>query len=670
MKRCPECRRDYFDDSLLYCLDDGAALLEGPSSGSDGKTAILDSDSNPFGTEKTRLIGRDSAEQVKASSSSPGLSGGIGKTRGSVAVIGGLVVVAVLGAGWALWKYFGKNDAPGPLLKNFALTRLTTSGRAEEATISPDGKYVVYLDMEEDGDRGLWIKQVATGDTIPIVPATKGNVLKGTTFSSDGNFVYYLFTDRTRRPSLYQVSSLGGTPKKISEVCDSAVAVSPDGQRLAFLRYESHTKANYMTAKSDGTDEKVLTSLEGSEWFSSAGASWSPDGKTIAVAAGITKEGVDAYRLIGIDVGDGSIRELSNKRWIEAGRVVWMPDGESLILTGTERVSEMGPQLWQVAYPSGSAAKLTNEIIPRDDTSLGVTSDGKTIVSATVQRLSRIEALPAGGQGSPTILSTTPANFDGFLGLGTLADGRIVFSSADGGQLDIWIMNSDGSGRRKLTSDPHWDGHLSVSPDGRYVLFKSNRPNGDAVPRLWRMNTDGTNLVQLAERTDSSPMVSPDGQQVIFASWTVAENTSALRRIPIDGGEAVRLSDYPVSEASYSPDGKWIGAYYSDASASRWKFGILPSEGGNLVRSFEFPSFQYEWVRFTPDGKYLSFIGAPPDPSNIWLQPFEGGEPRKLTDFRSEYIFRHEWSRDGRTLYLVRGRPSNDVVLQTTVQAE
>ncbi|HEY2866310.1 MAG TPA: hypothetical protein VGJ02_04405 [Pyrinomonadaceae bacterium] len=31
MKRCPACRRDYFDDSLLYCLDDGSALLEGPT---------------------------------------------------------------------------------------------------------------------------------------------------------------------------------------------------------------------------------------------------------------------------------------------------------------------------------------------------------------------------------------------------------------------------------------------------------------------------------------------------------------------------------------------------------------------------------------------------------------------------------------------------------------
>jgi TolB-like protein/Tfp pilus assembly protein PilF len=41
MKLCPECRRDYYDDSLLYCLDDGAALLEGPASGSEPATAIL-----------------------------------------------------------------------------------------------------------------------------------------------------------------------------------------------------------------------------------------------------------------------------------------------------------------------------------------------------------------------------------------------------------------------------------------------------------------------------------------------------------------------------------------------------------------------------------------------------------------------------------------------------
>src|SRR6476660_3444745 len=41
MKRCPECRRDYFDDSLVYCLDDGTALLEGPASGNEAATALF-----------------------------------------------------------------------------------------------------------------------------------------------------------------------------------------------------------------------------------------------------------------------------------------------------------------------------------------------------------------------------------------------------------------------------------------------------------------------------------------------------------------------------------------------------------------------------------------------------------------------------------------------------
>ena len=47
MKRCPECRRDYFDETLLYCLDDGTALLDGPASGNEPLTAILHETAQP-----------------------------------------------------------------------------------------------------------------------------------------------------------------------------------------------------------------------------------------------------------------------------------------------------------------------------------------------------------------------------------------------------------------------------------------------------------------------------------------------------------------------------------------------------------------------------------------------------------------------------------------------
>jgi len=246
-----------------------------------------------------------------------------------------------------------------------------------------------------------------------------------------------------------------------------------------------------------------------------------------------------------------------------------------------------------------------------------------------------------------------------------MPQGRIVFSSVEDGQSDIRIMNADGSGRQRLTSDVFADGLPAASPDGRQVVFTSNRPNGGTVFRLWRMDIDGGNLIQLTAGNGYMPHVSPDGRWVVYVSWSAAEGMASLWKVSIDGGEPTRLTDYPSSEPSYSPDGQWIACYAKadPAKPNDWHYSIIPAAGGRPVRRFDFPGFQYQFVRWTPDSRHLSYIGAPPDPSNIWLQPATGGEPRKLTDFKSDYIFRHAWSADGKTLALVRGRGSSDVVL-------
>src|SRR6476659_4214763 len=59
MKRCPECLRDYYDDSLLYCLDDGSPLLEGPASTNEPPTAILPGRDQLLSEPSTRLFGSD-----------------------------------------------------------------------------------------------------------------------------------------------------------------------------------------------------------------------------------------------------------------------------------------------------------------------------------------------------------------------------------------------------------------------------------------------------------------------------------------------------------------------------------------------------------------------------------------------------------------------------------
>jgi eukaryotic-like serine/threonine-protein kinase len=584
--------------------------------------------------------------------------------RGIFMVVAAFLAAAA-GVGYALYNFTrALKPGPPPIFQNATPSHVTTSGTAQDASISPDGKYIVYLEAAEDGSRSLVIRQTATGTTIPIVPPTKGNVLKHTSFSPDGNFVYYYFSDRTKRGSLYRVSSVGGTPKKVVDLCDSSAAVTPDGKKIAYMRWEGHTQSSIVLANADGTNERVIATLDGDEWFSDLGPAWSPDGKTIATVAGVTTDGVEGVRLIGIDVQTGATRELSPKRWVEAGRVVWMPDSTAFMLTAMERTDEMRLQVWRVSYPSGEANRVTNDAYGYDD-SLGVTADGRTLVVVTKKVFSRIENLPAGDTSRLNRLTASEANQEGFHGFDVAPNGRIVFSSFEGGQFDLWSMNADGGGRQQLTSDKYLDGYPAVSPDGRYIVFQSNRPSGSVTAGLWRIDIDGGNPVQLAERADFPPHISPDSRWVIYSYWSPSKNIQSILRVSIEGGEPVQVTQYPSAGPSYSPDGEWVVCYYlnEQIKPSVWRYAVIPASGGRPIRQFDFPAFQYQWVRWTPDGRHLSFIGTPPDPSNIWLQPTDGGDPRKLTDFKTDYIYRHAWSRDGKTLTLSRGRPTFDVVL-------
>jgi Tol biopolymer transport system component len=293
-----------------------------------------------------------------------------------------------------------------------------------------------------------------------------------------------------------------------------------------------------------------------------------------------------------------------------------------------------------------------------------VTADGHTIVTTANQRVSQIWTVPASGDVRAAKQITSGAGQDGYHGLDWTPDGRLVFSSNDGGQSDIWSMNADGSNRKQITSDAYRDEALAVSPDGRYVVFETNRQKTNR-PHLWQMDLDGGNLKQLTEVEDQAPHISPDGRQVVYAAWNLSQGSS-MWQVSIDGGVPVQLTDYFIQVPTFSPDGNWIAfSYYDDqVTPKRWRNAIIPATGGGKpVKLFDRPSFDYQHLQWTPDGRSLSYIGAPAHPSNIWLQPVAGGEPKKLTDFKSDLIYRHVWSRDGKLIALARGSGMSDVML-------
>jgi Tol biopolymer transport system component len=68
-------------------------------------------------------------------------------------------------------------------------------------------------------------------------------------------------------------------------------------------------------------------------------------------------------------------------------------------------------------------------------------------------------------------------------------------------------------------------------------------------------------------------------------------------------------------------------------------------------------------VRWSPDSHALTYIVTRDGVSNIWSQSIDGGQPRQLTRFTSDQIFRFALSRDGKLLACERGQDINDIVL-------
>ena len=544
------------------------------------------------------------------------------------------------------------------------ITRLTTTGKIAGAAISPDGKIVAYI-VNEAGQRSLWVRQVATSRTLQIVEPAEVDYF-GCTLSPDGNYAYYVI-GKANNPvrELYQVSVLGGAPKKIMTDVDSSVTFSPDGKHFAFMRGEP-TKAEYgiFIADADGLGERRLAARKLPEFYEFP--AWSPDGKTIAVSAGNTSAGKE-MTIVAINVEDGTERPLTNEKWLATTQLVWLRDGSGLITSAVDRDSRL-QQLWHVSYPDGARRRLTNDL--NNYAGISLASDTGDLVTVRYDQSSNIWVVPNAADTQSRALRNNGSAVEAteakqitsgaakYYGGSWTPDGRLVYASDASGNRDLWIMDQDGSNQQQLTSDAGDNVSPVVSPDGRYIVFVSDRK--DVRHTLWRIDIDGGNVKQLTGGSyDRNPVFSPDGKWVIYAS--MGNTHPNLWKVSIDGGEAIKLTDKFSVAPVVSPDGKTIACYYWDEKPdTQLGIALIPFEGGQPIKMISLPS---ALVRWTPDGSALTYIDSRGGVANIWSQPVDGGKPTQLTNFKSDLIFTFEWSRDWKQLACARGIMTSDVIL-------
>jgi Tol biopolymer transport system component len=237
-----------------------------------------------------------------------------------------------------------------------------------------------------------------------------------------------------------------------------------------------------------------------------------------------------------------------------------------------------------------------------------------------------------------------------------MPDGRVVYTVSTPGKTDLFIINADGTNSRPLTSDAILNGFPSVSTDGRFIVFVSNRTG---APHIWRMDSDGTNPKQITNGiAEIFPVVSPDGQ------WIVFQGISDLRlwKVPIDGGTPTRLNDKLASQPAISPDGKLVACRYREAELSPFKLGVISFATGETLKTIDMPLSNSN-LHWSADGRAVLYADRRGGVSNIWSQPIDGAPAKQLTFFNTDQIFLFDRSPDGKKMVLVRGNVSNDVVL-------
>lgn len=648
MKRCPECRRDYYDDTLLYCLDDGNSLLEGPASVDEPATAILDITAQPIEADTHAQI-----TTAVPTSVLPSGGGSVSKRGFDRRLLAAPVLLIIIGgAVFGVFKLFIWRETPEGLSNaaNMRITRVTATGKANRAAISPDGNYIVHS-MADAGKQSLWIRQTATGSNVQIL-APAAVIYWGITFSHDGNYVYFVSRDvGAGTGTLARIPVLGGAPSTLITDVDSPVTFSPDGQQMAFIRWNQRPENNtgLWIANADGSGERPLAFRTRPQGIIGAPA-WSPDGKVIACVMGGLDAAGSYLTVIAISVADGEQHAFTTQRWSmlgsQNGRLGWI-GADTLVINAPEQGHGDNAQLWQISYPGGQTHQLTRDLNDYDDVS--ITRDGGSLVTVQSDRQTNLWlAAEADARQARQLTFGKGSNGEG---LSWTPDNRIVFVSQVSGNQEIWIMSAAGGDQKQLTNDPQADILPAVSPDGRYIVFLTGR---SGILSLWRMNMDGSGPKQLSgkEARIFQPLIGTDSRSVIFR----AEDNNTWK-VPIDGGE-------PEPAKAGDGDGRWAGLGYSPKDADGISRRNLTVWQGGEPQRFEIPQTVANInPRFRSDGSAVYYVDAPTGVSNIWSYFLDGGQPKQVTNFQSEQIFAFAYSPDGKQIAVTRGSQTNDVVL-------
>jgi serine/threonine protein kinase len=591
-----------------------------------------------------------------ASSQSSAALAAVRQNKLGTGLTAAFVVLLIAAAAYGIYSFVTHNR-PAPF-QNFTVTKVTDTGDAVTAALSPDGKYILSM-MRNNGLTSLWLRNVPTNSNTQVQPAAEV-YYNGLRFSPDGNYFYFVRSDpgNPELKFLYRSALLGGTPQKLASDVDSNITFSPDGHRYAFIRNDNPDPGKYrlILRSADSGEETVLASGPNNEGLFQP--DWSPDGKTI-VCVGL-HAGSAVQGLVAINLATGARKVFFDDSVHLVQLTRWLPDGSGLLgLAGDQSSNFDRRQIVFVSYPDGKFSSITRDT--NNYSALSPAANGQVLATVLNEDRWNLFVMPASGDGPARNLTSTGAttNFT------WTRDNQLITDQEN----SLHEINPESGVKIAMSTEQgHIGGDPSACPDGRYVVFVTG--GGAGSQNIWRVDSSGGNLKQLTHgKLDTYPVCSPDSRWVYFVDQ---QADGKLARAPIEGGTSEVVAAGPVSGAGVSfdtsSDGKLIVfPTLEHVGEHKERLAVVQTDSGQVAMK-DFERFRWGLLRFSRDGKAVVYPARENGVDNLWMQPLDGSKGKALTNFNAEHIYDFHWAFDGKQLAIVRGHTESDVVLMRSTQ--
>jgi serine/threonine-protein kinase len=556
-----------------------------------------------------------------------------------------------------------------PRVARFAITppgaaALNVNGRSRDVAITPDGSRVVYV-----GANGttLFVRPLHQLEATPLVG---GGALRDPFVSPDGQWVG--FFDGT--VTLKKVALTGGPAVVVAQLSDvEQGATWAQDDSIIYATMAATTGLQRVSA--DGGTSAVLTRPDRAR--GEAGHWWPevlPGGRAVLYTVTTTSGGLEAASLAVLDLQSGRstilLRGGSHAQYSPSGHLVYAAAAGTLSAVGFDPIRRA---------VVGTATPVVPQVLttPMGAVEAGLARDGTLVYVASSAGSGSARILVwVDRQGRETPLAAPPRGY----GLPRVSpDGTSIAMAVLEKNVNIWRWDLARAMLTRLTLDPAEDTSPIWLPDGRRVVFRSNRAGAS---NLFSQATDGTGTV---ERLTESPnvqipsAVSPDGTRLVLTelSPTSGWDVMALR---LDGSHQL----LPLVQTSFnerngivSPDGRWLaydandsGSFeiyvrrFPDVNSGHWQV----STGGGAQPLWA-PSGQ-ELFYFAPGGALMRVVGAG---ELAWTAgaPTKMLEGRYLTSPRGGFGRNYDISADGQRFLMTKaaatdatGAPPQIVVVE------